>query len=192
MAFRSAELDAQSRVGHVSSVFVRLVDLVSVAAAVVAGAAMVVILISMLSEVVMRSLWGASLKQNWEISSYAMAAVFFLPAGYALKHGAHVRTSAIEMLAGRGAVRTMDHVCFVAAAITLSYGAYAMTMRAMASFRSGAVSWMDTGIPVWLPEGVMAIGLAIFAAQCLAELLRSAVLRQEAPVDEQAQIGTAL
>lgn len=150
------------------------IDRISDLAAVFGGLGMVAILLLTLNEIIFRSILGQGFRFSWEFSGFAMAASFFLPAGYALKHGAHVRTSALHGLLNPVQIAWVDRLCCIIAVLVLGYATLAIGRSAIGSYVLGELSWSGTGTPLWIPKGIITVGLLVFALQCLAEALRPA------------------
>lgn len=153
---------------------VSTIDHVSNVAAVLGGLGMVAILSFTMNEIVFRSLIGHGFRFSWEFSGFAMAASFFLPAGYTLRHGTHVRTSALHGLLRPGPLLFVDRLCCLIGMTVIGYATLAMANSMISSYSLGEHSWSGTGTPLWVPKAIITFGLLVFAMQCLAEALRSA------------------
>ncbi len=126
----------------------------------------------MLAEVVKRGFIGGSLAFSWEISTYAMAAVFFLAAGRTLRTGRHVRVS-LALEASPPRLRLSIELLATLVALVLATGIF-LTLRDMAltSFQRGTRSPSFTSTPLVWPQALVAIGALQLCLDLFARLLR--------------------
>jgi len=133
----------------------------------------------MLAEVAKRGFIGGSLAYSWEISTYAMAAMFFLASGRTLRTGRHVRVS-LALEASPPRLRAGIELAATLVALVLAVGIF-LSLRDMAltSFQRGTRSPTFTSTPLVWPQALVAIGALQLCLDLLARLLR--LLRGEAP-----------
>lgn len=96
-----------------------------------------------------------------EICGFLLAAASFLALAYTLTIGGHIRVGIlVERLPGslRRMVETLTGA--VAAALAF-YFTYAVGALALKSWRFNDVSYGFVPVPLWLPQGVMALGLLL-------------------------------
>jgi C4-dicarboxylate transporter, DctQ subunit len=151
---------------------VRAIERLSIAGGVAAGALLVAIAVLMLTEIVMRSFVGVPLSFSWEYSAYFMATVFFLGAAYALRAGGHVRVTLLYELLPDSLSRILELTATLVGLVVSSYAAVAATGLALESLRRGTTSFTPTATPLFIPQSLVALGLALLAAQFVARLLR--------------------
>ena len=152
--------------------FVRLVDALSFGAAILSAVLTFSIVAMILCEIAARSLFNISLSFAWEYSAYAMGVAMFGGAAFALRTGGHIRVS---LLAGRlppRAAHAVDVLCTVAGAGLAGYIALAIGQLAWRSFEAGSTSPTVSATPLVIPQGAIAAGAALIAAQFLARLAR--------------------
>lgn len=145
---------------------------ISRGAAVVSAALLVLMVLHILLEIVLRSFFASSTFVLDEFVGYGVAAMTFLSLGYALEEGALIR---VQLLLTRSSPPARRGLEIVGAALTL-----AMSLFLIAHFWSsvsrnwsrGAVSQSIAEVPLWIPEGLVLLGLTLFALQLLAHFLR--------------------
>ena len=125
----------------------------------------------MLIEVVARAR-AQSLSFTWEFSQYAMAAVFVLAAGPAIRTGVHVRISLVSELLPEVARKWLD--CF---ATILALGIVALLVSAMwvktgTSFERNILATSVTRTPLWIPQAMVLWGLTQLWLDLFARLIR--------------------
>jgi TRAP-type C4-dicarboxylate transport system permease small subunit len=153
--------------------------------ATLAGGALAAILLAciavlMLAEIFMRSFTSASLSFSWEYSAYFMATVFFLGAAYALRVGGHVRVALVLEMLPPPLDRVLELFSTLIGLLISSYAALAVSKLALISFERGTTSFTPTRTLLFVPQGLVALGLIMLSAQFVARLLRLAV---RAPLD---------
>ena len=129
---------------------------------VLAGAAIVLIAILVLINVVSR-LFGAYVGGMTEGAGYAMAAAGSLGLAYTFGTGGHIR---VDLLLGavRGkARRRMDRIAFVATTATLLFLSWYLARMVLISWRFGDLSDGSDELPLWLPQLPVAFGFSVFA-----------------------------
>lgn len=148
-------------------------------------AMLVVLVAAMLYEVFMRYVVNRPTEWAFDISYMLNGALFYLAAGYAMKHNAHVR---IDFLSSRLSETAQARIIGIALTFVFSpiiaLIAWATTRKALAAFVSKAVDEVSPWAPVvWPFYAAIALGLIIFTLQSFVEgirLLASGRLPREA------------
>ncbi|MEM9584859.1 MAG: TRAP transporter small permease subunit [Pseudomonadota bacterium] len=125
----------------------------------------------MLSEVVARA-QAQSFSFTWEFSQYAMAAVFALAAGPAIRTGVHVRITLLSAVLSRRARKALD-----LAANTVAMGVVALIVLAMwskvgTSYERNILATSVTKTPLWIPQAIVLWGFAQLWLDLLARAIR--------------------
>jgi TRAP-type C4-dicarboxylate transport system permease small subunit len=142
------------------------------------GAACLVALTSLiLAEVILRAasrvlpFLPAHIPVAWEWGSYLMAATFTFGAAMTLRAGGHIRVTLL--LAGAPALRRLLEIGgALVGLLSVGFLSYGMTKFAYSSFERGTTS-ISSNTPVWIPQAVVAFGMALLAAQFLARLIQA-------------------
>lgn len=96
-----------------------------------------------------------------EICGFLLASASFLALAYTLTIGGHIR---VGILVGRlpaGTKRFVETLTGLVAAALAFYFTYAVGALALKSWRFNDVSYGFVPVPLWLPQGVMTLGLAL-------------------------------
>jgi TRAP-type C4-dicarboxylate transport system permease small subunit len=133
--------------------------------AMLGGAAIVILMLHVVADVVRRNLWNAPIPATYEIvTNYYMIALAFLPLAWLERGRGMVQVEVIDPMLGPGMLRLSDRI--VAAISTLIYAALAwFTLKtALASFASGTfVMAQNVPLPTWPAYFLLPIGFALAA-----------------------------
>jgi TRAP-type C4-dicarboxylate transport system permease small subunit len=89
-----------------------------------------------------------------------------------LRAGGHVRVTLLTGLLGEGVAGRGLRLVVLAAALALcSFAAWHSGVQAFDSWQFASVSFGMVRVPLWLPQGVMTAGLALFALALADELV---------------------
>jgi TRAP-type C4-dicarboxylate transport system permease small subunit len=127
-----------------------------------------------LYEIVLRYVFSTSTFVLDEFVGYAVAATTFMALGYALHHGSLIR---VNILIGRttgGLRRALEALSAIATLAVVSLLIWSFWLRVSRHWGRGTVSSSIAQVPMWIPEGAVLLGLAVFWLQLFAYFLRSA------------------
>ena len=127
-----------------------------------------------LYEIVLRYFFATSTFVLDEFVGYAVAAATFLSLGYAFEHGSLIR---VNILIGRTegrARRALEAICATGALFVTSLLVWFMWLRVARHWSRGTTSSSVAQVPMWIPEGLVLVGLAVFWLQLVAYILRQA------------------
>ncbi len=140
------------------------------AAMAVAGLAAVVMMTLVTIEVLGRSFFNVSTLIADEMGSYLLVTLTFLGLAPTLRDGGFIRIDVYRARAG-GRVRTALDAIIVILAIgytaTLDWYLWGLTAN---SYRLGTTSIQVARTPLWIPQGIMAVGGTLLLAELLAQL----------------------
>lgn len=125
----------------------------------------------MLAEVVARA-QARSFSFTWEYSQYAMAALFALAAGPAIRTGVHVRISLVSEKLPDRAAKALDVVANFAALIIVALIVGAMWTKVSTSFDRNILATSVSKTPLWIPQAFVLWGFAQLWLDLLARLIR--------------------
>jgi TRAP-type C4-dicarboxylate transport system permease small subunit len=103
-----------------------------------------------------------------DLTAFSVAASATLPLAYAFRHGAHIR---VDLVIGRlsGAPRfVMETIAIGIAAALCAFFAFAMIDLAWDSFQFEDVAQGSVAWKLWVPQGLVGAGVALFAL-CLVD-----------------------
>jgi len=131
--------------------FLTLIDRLSRLAEVVAVALIFGYCALMLAEVVARA-QARSFSFTWEYSQYAMAAVFALASGPAIRTAVHVRISLVSERLPLSAAKWMDVLANLAALVIVAAIFGAMWTKVLASYDRNILATSVSKTPLWIPQ----------------------------------------
>ena len=129
-----------------------------------------------LLEITLR-LFGTSTFVLDEFVGYAVASLTFLGLGYALDHGALVRVNVLLDKLPTRLHWLPELVCSLLALFAFGWLAGYWAQNVMRSYQRGTVSETLAETPLWIPEGVVLIGMLLLCLTLLSRTLQLLVTR---------------
>ncbi|MDQ2704318.1 MAG: TRAP transporter small permease [Pseudomonadota bacterium] len=171
----------------------RLALACSLVGAVVGAASIILIGLIILVEIVLRTLFATSTFMSDELVGYLVAAVGFMPLGYAFARGGILRVNLLLSWADkRPRFRTFIELCCVVGTLAVvGLLVWYFWGNVSRQFSRGYTSGTMSGIPQWIPTGAMLVGLAIFWFQVFAYGLGVLVGVKPIIVEEQDETSVA-
>ncbi|RRH72979.1 TRAP transporter small permease [Falsigemmobacter faecalis] len=127
----------------------------------------------MLAEVFARGFIGTSLAMSWEFSAFAMAGVFLLGAGPAMRHGAHVRVTLVQGLLPPKGRRVLEVVAILGAIACAALLFWIFTRLFLNSWAKDLRQSSYTATPLIWPHALAMLGAAQFVLDLVARLIRT-------------------
>ncbi len=115
--------------------------------------------------------FGATVLGADDLTAFSVAASATLPLAYAFRHGAHIR---VDLIIGRlrGAPRfATETVALLLSAGLCTFFAYSMIDLAMDSFEFDDVAQGSVAWKLWVPQGLVGVGTALFALCLIDDLV---------------------
>jgi len=125
----------------------------------------------MLAEVVARS-QAQSLSYSWEFSQYAMAGVFALAAGPAIRSSTHVRITVLPDYLPKPFEKWLDIIANFVSLVIVALIIWAMWVKVGTSFERNIMATTVTRTPLWIPQIFVLWGFAQLWIDLLARLIR--------------------
>lgn len=126
----------------------------------------------MLGEVFARGFLSQSLPFSWEYSTFAMASVFLLASGRAIRTATHVRVSLVLEAAPRPIARAVDVLANIVGLIIVAALVAALFNAFSTSLSRGLVSATIVATPLAVPQGIILVGAVQLWFDMLARLIR--------------------
>jgi len=137
-----------------------------------AGVLLVGMVLHILLEIVLRAFFSTSTFVLDEFVGYGVAAITFLSLGYTLEHGALIRVNILLARARGPLQRILEVVAATCTLALLTFFGWFFWFRVARHLSRGTVSSSIAQVPMWIPEGLVLIGLGLFWLQMFAYLLR--------------------
>jgi TRAP-type C4-dicarboxylate transport system permease small subunit len=165
----------------------RAIDAVNAAGAAVAALSCLALAVMLIVEVLTTSFLAWSQPWAVEYSGYLLAATLFAGSGWTLRQGGHIRVTLLTQALPEAARRWADLLGSVFALGVAGFMTYACAGYALRSLERGSVSFYPSRTPLFWPQAVLALGLALLTLALLARAIR--LLMDEAPEAEGAAAG---
>lgn len=112
--------------------------------------------------------------QPWavEYAAYLCAFTLFLGSGYAMRRGAHIRVAALLHYLPAGIARGADLACTLAGVWIAGFLCAGLFELARRSYELDSVSYFAMKTPLWVPQGILTVGIGLLLLALLARALR--------------------
>lgn len=137
-----------------------------------AGLLLVAMVLHILLEIVLRAFFSTSTFVLDEFVGYGVAAITFLSLGYTLEHGELIRVNLLLSRSRGWARRALEVLAASFTLALLTFLGWFFWFRVMRHVTRGTVSSSIAQVPMWIPEGLVLLGLGLFWLQMLAYLIR--------------------
>lgn len=127
--------------------------------------------ILMLTEVVARA-QASSFSFTWEFSQYAMASIFALAAGPAIRTGVHVRISLLSEALHDRFKKWLDVTANGVALIIVMLIVLAIWTKVSTSYERNILATSVTQSPLWIPQAFVLWGMVQLWLDLLARMIR--------------------
>lgn len=130
---------------------------------------------------------GIAITSLSEFGGFLFIGAVFMALAGTLRAAGHVRVTMLSQAVPLGLRRALAGLVLVLALGLGAFALYSAAVQARDSWQFNAVSFGMAQFPLWIPQGVMALGLAIFWIALLDEAV--AVLRGQDPAFLRAEAG---
>lgn len=133
---------------------------------------MVAIVVLINVEILLRTLFNTSTFIADEYSGYFLVSVVLLGLAYALKQDAHIRVEVIRTRLGSTSKRVVDVIASLFGIVLTTYVAFHAIMMTKDAYTLEMTADSISETPIFIPQIVIPIGLALFVFQLIATLIR--------------------
>jgi TRAP-type C4-dicarboxylate transport system permease small subunit len=114
-----------------------------------------------------------------EYPVYLQSVVLFCGAGWTLRQGGHIRVGVLMQALPPGMMRLLDMICTTFAIGVIGFATWALWQQFFRTVDFGSTSFYPMGTPLWIPQGMLTLGITLLCLAFVARLLRL-VLNQPA------------
>ena len=148
----------------------RFLDWLYTGSGVLAGVFLILIAALSLAQICGR-LFGFDAYSFDDFAGFCMAASSFLGLAHTYRRNEHIRVSMlVDRLTG-GRRRALEALCLMASTFLIGFFAWYAADMVLTSYQINDVSQGLVAVPLWLPQGGMATGLAIMTLALLEDLI---------------------
>jgi len=157
---------------------IKVIDWLSSIGGGIAGVTVYILCMLIFLSIFTRYVFNRPMGFTEELTGYLMVGIIFFGLAYTLRHGGHIRVSAIidrlnpRMRATLGLIMT---VVALGWAVPFLLGCLYVWRR---HFAEKMLSYGMLEVPMWIPSLIMVIGAAFLLLQIVAEILKSTLLRR--------------
>lgn len=126
------------------------------------------------SEAIARNVFATSLQVTDEIGGYLLVAMTFLSMSVAEAHGTFHRVELLQARLGNSARLVSQIVFDLMSLAATGFVTWQLTRLTMNSWRAEDVAPTPLQTPLWLPQGTMAIGMALLAVALVRTIVAKA------------------
>ncbi len=144
-----------------------------------------------LTEIVLRTGYSKSTHMLDELVGYGIAAMSFLALGHALETGSLIRMNLLLVrLDANSRLRlVLELLSTLFGLIAIGVAIFFFARNVLRSYERGYVSETVAEVPLWMPEGVLLVGLVVFWFQLLSYAIRVAGRRVNLSSERAAEFG---
>jgi TRAP-type C4-dicarboxylate transport system permease small subunit len=115
-----------------------------------------------------------SWSQPWavEYAIYLQCFVLFCGTGWTLRQGGHIRVGVLLQVLPSGAARLLDLLGTAFAIGTVGFATWALWQQLLRTYDFGSTSFYPMGTPLWIPQGLLTLGVTLLLLAFVARLLR--------------------
>jgi len=154
----------------VANRLLRAVEMLSAAGAVLSGLAFVFMTLLILAEIFMRTFFDKSTLIASEYSGYTLAAMIYLGLGYSFRQGAHIRITFLKERLRGWALHLTEIFCALLGSALCAMSTIFLWEMVTTSYQRGATAYTVVETPLWIPQGIILVGLVIMSLQMFAYL----------------------
>jgi TRAP-type C4-dicarboxylate transport system permease small subunit len=148
----------------------RFLDWLYTGTGVLAGVFLILIAALSLAQICGR-LFGFDAYSFDDFAGFCMAASSFLGLAHTYRRNEHIRVSMlVDRLTG-GRRRALEALCLMASTFLIGFFSWYAADMVLTSYQINDVSQGLVAVPLWLPQGGMAIGLAVMTIALLEDLI---------------------
>lgn len=148
----------------------KILDWLYTGSGVLAGVFLILIAALSLAQICGRLLGFAAYSFD-DFAGYCMAASSFLGLAHTYRRNEHIRVALVVDRFSGGTRRVLEMLCLSASTFLIGYFSWYAADMVWTSYEINDVSQGLVSVPLWLPQGGMALGLAIMTIALMDDLI---------------------
>lgn len=153
------------------SVFIKLANRLSLFGAWLSAFLLIYSVCHVLVDIVLRVGFGTSTHTMDEMVGYAVGAMTFMALAYSESQRSLIRVNVLHGFLSRKSGHVLDLVCLLLTLGSTAFLFFFMGRVTLRDFERGRVSIGMAEIPLWIPQSILLVGLAIFMVQLVASMV---------------------
>lgn len=159
--------------GKFIDVFCATSSIIAKGGAIISAILMACMTCHVIVEITLRAFFNSSTYVLDEFVGYGVAAMTFLSLGYALETATLIRVNFLLVKLKNDIARRIVEQIAVSLALFLTFFISIYFLKSiLRNFHRGAVSETIAEVPLWIPEGLVLVGLYVMALQLIAYTLK--------------------
>jgi TRAP-type C4-dicarboxylate transport system permease small subunit len=126
----------------------------------------------LIGEVIVTSFFEWSQPWAVEYPVYLQSVVLFCGAGWTLRQGGHIRVGVLMQSLPPGLARLLDTVGTTFAIGVIGFAGWALWQQWFRTVDFGSTSYYPMNTPLWVPQGMLTLGITLLWLAFVARLLR--------------------
>lgn len=159
----------------------RLIDTLCTLGAWVAALAAGAMAVILIVEVIVTSFFAWSQPWAIEYAIYLQGVVLFCGAGWTLRQGGHIRVAILLQALPPHAARLLDMLGCAFAIGVLGFATHALWQQWFRTYDFGSTSFYPMSTPLWIPQGLLTLGVTLLLLSFVARLARL-LLREQVEI----------
>ena len=132
-----------------------------------------------ISEVVLRTFWGATTEISAEYSGYGLATMIYMGLGFSFKEGAHIRITFLRDRLGKTPSFILELLCIIFALGLSSLSCIFIWEMVSTSKMRNLVAYTPAETQLYIPQALILIGMIILTLQISGQLITLLARRAE-------------
>ena len=140
--------------------------------AMISSVIMLSMMVMIMTEMLLRTFFAASMFITYELVGYGLANLTFLGLAYSFRVNGFVRMTLLVSYLGRGMRRVLEVFCTFSTLLLMVFLFIHFWNSVVRNYERGAVSASIAEIPLWLTQSPVLFGLLLFIGQLISYLAR--------------------
>jgi TRAP-type C4-dicarboxylate transport system permease small subunit len=155
-----------------AAALLRVIDTLCAIGAAVAAVSAALLALILIGEVFVTSFLNWSQPWAVEYAIYLQCFVLFCGAGWTLRQGGHIRVAILLQALPPRAAHLLDLAGTAFAIGIVGFACWALWQQLLRTFDFGSTSFYPMATPIWIPQGLLTLGVTLLLLAFIARLVR--------------------